>query len=190
MSINIIAAMAKNRVIGNKGGLPWHIPQDLKYFKKLTSGNNSAIVMGRKTWDSLPIKPLPNRRNFVLTQNNFHTTFPDGLVLKDPDDIIRLKKIYNEIWVIGGQSIYEEYIEKPYVDKLYLTEIEDEFEGDTYFPEIPSYFHKTIQGKSYIFPRNAMKFSSFNMNMYSNCDFPRDITHIEEKLTNHNTDYL
>jgi dihydrofolate reductase len=190
MSINIIAAMAKNRVIGYRGGLPWHIPEDLKYFKRLTSGNNSAIIMGRKTWDSLPVKPLPNRRNFVLTQNNFHSTFPDGLVLKDPDDIITLKKIYNEIWIIGGQSIYEEYIEKPYIDKLYLTEIDDTFEGDTYFPEIPSYFHKTIQGKASFFQKNATKFSTFNMNMYSNCDFPRDITHIEEKLTNRSKDYL
>ena len=172
MSINIIAAIAKNRVIGYKGGLPWHIPADLKYFKRLTSGNNSAIIMGRKTWDSLPVKPLPNRRNFVLTQNNFHSTFPDGLVLKNPDDIITLKKIYNEIWIIGGQSIYEEYIEKPYIDKLYLTEIDDTFEGDTYFPEIPSYFHKTIQGKASFFQKNATKFSTFNMNMYSNCSLP------------------
>ena len=68
MSINIIAAMAKNRVIGLNGQIPWHISKDLKYFKKMTSGKNSAIVMGRETWDSLPIKPLPNRRNFVLTK--------------------------------------------------------------------------------------------------------------------------
>ena len=97
MSINIIAAMAKNRVIGFQGGLPWNIPKDLKFFKKMTSGDNSAIVMGRKTWDSLPLKPLPNRRNFVLTKNNFHSTFPDGLVLKEPDDVIRLTKNYNNI---------------------------------------------------------------------------------------------
>ena len=90
MSINIIAAMAKNRVIGINNKIPWNIPNDLKYFKKLTTANKSAIIMGRKTWDSLPIKPLPNRRNYVLTKNNFHATFPDGLVLKEPDDIIHL----------------------------------------------------------------------------------------------------
>ena len=82
MSINIIAAMAKNRVIGRGNKLPWHIPQDLKHFKRLTSKKNSAVVMGRNTWESLPIKPLPNRRNYILTKKNFHTTFPDGLVLK------------------------------------------------------------------------------------------------------------
>ena len=92
MSINIIAAMAKNRVIGINNKIPWYIPNDLKYFKKLTTGNKSAVVMGRKTWDSLPIKPLPNRRNYVLTKKNFHATFPDGLVLKETDDIIHLKK--------------------------------------------------------------------------------------------------
>ena len=176
MSINIIAAMAKNRVIGFEGKLPWHIPKDLKFFKKMTSGNNSAIVMGRKTWESLPIKPLPNRRNFVLTKNNFHSTFPDGLVLKEPDDVIRLTKIYNSIWIIGGETIYNQYINKSYIDRIYLTEIDDVFEGDTYFPEMPSYFHKTIQGKSAIFKKNALEFSSYNFNMYSNCRYGEDIT--------------
>ena len=174
MSINIIAAMSRNRVIGINNKLPWNIPQDLKRFKLLTSANNSAIVMGRKTWDSLPIKPLPNRRNYILTKNNFHTTFPDGLVLKDVDDIINLKKIYTNIWIIGGQTIYEQYINKPYIDKLYLTEIEETYEGDTFFPEIPSYFHKTIQGQSKMYAMHALKFGNFNMNMYSNCCFPRD----------------
>jgi dihydrofolate reductase len=174
MSINIIAAMARNRVIGINNKLPWYIPQDLKQFQKLTSNNNSAIVMGRKTWESLPIKPLPNRRNYVVTKNNFHTTFPDGLVLKDLDDIIHLKKIYNEVWIIGGQTIYEQYINKPYIDRIWLTELEDNYEGDTFFPELPSYFHKTIQGESKLYKVNSIKFGNYNMNMYSNCSFPRD----------------
>ena len=174
MSINIIAAMARNRVIGINNKLPWYIPQDLKQFQKLTSNNNSAIVMGRKTWESLPIKPLPNRRNYVLTKNNFHTTFPDGLVLKDLDDIIHLKKIYNEVWIIGGQTIYEQYINKPYIDRIWLTELEDNYIGDTFFPELPSYFHKTIQGESKLYKVNSVKFGTYNMNMYSNCNFPRD----------------
>ncbi len=174
MSINIIAAMAKNRVIGYNNKLPWSIPQDLEHFKKVTSGKDSAVVMGRKTWESLPKKPLPNRRNYVLTKNNFHTTFPDGLVLKDLDDIIHLKKIYNNIWIIGGQTIYEQYINKPYIDRIYLTEIEDNHEGDTFFPEIPEYFLKTIQGESKIYKRNAVSFGNYNINMYSNCYFPRN----------------
>lgn len=171
MSINIIAAMAKNGVIGFNGGIPWHIPKDLRYFKNMTSGKNSAIVMGRKTWDSLPVKPLPNRRNFVLTKNNFHSTFPDGLVLKEPDDVIRLRKIYSNIWIIGGESIYKEYINKPYIERLYLTEIADEYKGDTYFPKIPNHFQKTIQGKASFYKKNALEFSTFNFNMYSNCGY-------------------
>ena len=174
MSINIIAAIAKNRVIGLKGRLPWNIPKDLSYFKKMTSGKNSAVIMGRKTWDSLPIKPLPNRRNFVLTKNNFHSTFPDGLVLKEPDDVIRLKKIYSNIWIIGGESIYSEYINKPYIERIYLTEIGEEYEGDTYFPILPHHFVKIMQGKASFYQKNALEFSTYNCNVYSNYLFDDD----------------
>tara|TARA_B100001142_G_scaffold135340_1_gene136850 strand:- start:500 stop:1042 length:543 start_codon:yes stop_codon:yes gene_type:complete len=174
MSINIIAAMAKNRVIGINNQIPWYIPNDLKYFKRLTTANKSAIVMGRKTWDSLPIKPLSNRRNYVLTKKKFHATFPDGLVLKEPDDIIHLKKIYNFIWIIGGETIYEQYINKPYIDKIYLTEINDIYEGDTYFPEMPEGYCKTIQGSIKYFPKNALEFSSYNFNLYSNCNWSKE----------------
>ena len=112
MSINIIAAMAKtdNGINTNF----WNIPNDLKYLK-INFSNKSAVVMGRKTRDSLPIKPLPNRRNYVLTKNNYHLTFPDALVLKQPDDIVKFKTIYDEIRIIGGQTIYDEYINKPYM---------------------------------------------------------------------------
>ena len=171
MSINIIAAIAKNGVIGFNGRIPWNISKDLRYFKDMTSGKNSAIVMGRKTWDSLPIKPLPNRRNFVLTKNNFHSTFPDGLVLKEPGDVINLRKIYSKIWIIGGESIYKEYINKPYIDRLYLTEIADDYDGDTYFPKIPNHFKKTIQGKASFYQKNALEFSTYNFNVYSNCGY-------------------
>ena len=174
MSINIIAAMAKNRVIGINNKLPWNIPDDLKYFKKLTSQNKSAVVMGRKTWDSLPIKPLPNRRNYVLTKNNYHLTFPDALVLKQPDDIVKFKTIYDEIWIIGGQTIYDEYINKPYIDRIYLTEINAIYKGDTYFPELPKGFLKTIQGKTRYFSKNSLEFTSYNYNMYSNCNWSKE----------------
>lgn len=174
MSINIIAAMAKNRVIGINNQIPWNIPNDLNYFKRLTTSNKSAIVMGRKTWDSLPIKPLPNRSNYVLTKKNFRTTFPDGLVLKEPDDIIHLKKNYNYIWIIGGETIYEEYINKPYIDRIYLTEINDIFEGDTYFPKMPEGYCKTIQGRIKYFPKNALEYSNYSFNLYSNCNWSKE----------------
>ena len=96
MSINIIAALSKNRVIGINNRLPWSIPEDLKYFKRLTSGKNQAIVMGRKTWDSLPIKPLPNRRNWVLTKSNVHSIMPGALVMKEYDDVIRMKNKFKD----------------------------------------------------------------------------------------------
>ena len=175
MSINIIAAMARNRVIGVNNKLPWNIPDDLKRFKLLTTSDKSAVVMGRKTWESLPIKPLPNRRNYILTKNNYNATFPDGLVLKDIDDVVNLKKIYNNIWIIGGQAIYEEYINKPYITRIYLTEVEGEYEGDTFFPELPDYFIKTIQGPSKFYQKNALQFGNYNMNLYSNCKyFPKN----------------
>jgi len=167
MSINIIAAMSRNRVIGIGNKLPWNIPQDLKHFKNLTSIENSAIVMGRKTWESLPIKPLPNRKNFVLTKNNSHTTFPYGLVLKELDDILILKKMYQNTWIIGGQTIYESYINKPYIDKIYLTEIDEYYEGDTFFPKVPEHFSTSIQGERKMYKMNAVKFGHFNMNVYS-----------------------
>lgn len=173
MGINIIAAMAKNRVIGYKNRLPWNIPEDLKHFKRITSEKNTAVVMGRKTWESLPIKPLPNRRNYILTRNNKHAIFPDGLVLTDFDDINIIKKNYSNVWIIGGETIYEHYINKPYIDKIYLTEIEEECEGDTYFPEIPKYFCKTIQGPDKKYKINCIEYGTYNMNMYSNCSFPR-----------------
>jgi dihydrofolate reductase len=174
MSINIIAAMAKNGVIGRGNKLPWHIPQDLKQFKRLTTKKNSAVVMGRKTWESLPIKPLPDRVNYVLTKNNFHATFSDGLVLKEPDDILILKSMYQNIWIIGGQSLYEYYIDKPYVDRIYLTEIKQYYEGDTFFPKIPEKFYKTTRGESKTYKINAVKFGNFNMNIYSNCCYQRN----------------
>ena len=183
MSINIIAAMAKNRVIGINNKLPWNIPNDLKYFKKLTSQNKSAVVMGRKTWDSLPIKPLPNRRNYVLTKNNYHLTFPDALVLKQPDDIVKFKTIYDEIWIIGGEAIYDEYINKPYIDRIYLTEINANFQGDTYFPELPKVFKNNSTKQ--IFFKNSLEFTSYNFNMYSNCNWSK-----ENLITCHNKDYL
>ena len=77
--------------------------------------------------------------------------------------------MYNDIWIIGGQTIYEQYINKPYIDRICLTEIEDNHEGDTFFPEMPEHFLKTIHGESKIYKRNAVSFGNYNINTYSNC---------------------
>ena len=130
MSINIICALSKNRVIGNKGTIPWRIPKDLKYFKKTTTSGDSrnALIMGRKTWESLPTypEPLADRSSYVITKNNAHIvratlTFPE---MPTDEDIARIRKRHDNIWICGGESVYEYFIKKPYIDKLYLTEID------------------------------------------------------------------
>jgi|UniRef100_A0A6C0ITY8 dihydrofolate reductase len=179
MSINIICALAKNKTIGYKGSIPWHIPKDLKYFKKITSGdkNDNALVMGRKTWQSLPTYPntLPNRNSYIITNNpplisRKNITF---IEMPSTEDIITMKKKHSNIWICGGQSIYEYFINKPYIDKLYLTELNSDFKGDTYFPEIPSHFHKVIQGEPYASKLNAISFVNYNFTVYSNLTHPR-----------------
>jgi dihydrofolate reductase len=184
MSINIIAAISKNKVIGLNGIIPWKISKDLKYFKRVTSGKLkydppgiNVCLMGRKTWDSLPTypNPLPNRASIVVTKNNTHKIRSNMIYNNIPsdEDMCKIKNIYSNIWICGGESIYNHFINKPYIDKLYLTEIQEDFEGDTFFPEIPSYFHKVIQGETQTFSLNAIQFANYNFNVYRNLSFPK-----------------
>lgn len=123
----MIVAKGENNVIGKDNELIWNIPNDLKYFKEMTSGK--TVVMGRKTYESIG-KPLPNRRNIVLTQNK--DFYEDQVeIAHDIEEILNLE---GEIMVIGGDSIYRQFM--GYADRLYVTEIREFFEGDTYFPEI------------------------------------------------------
>lgn len=122
--MNLIVCMSKNRVIGKDGKMPWHIKEDLAYFKKTTM--NKTIIMGRKTFNSLPFM-LPSRKHVVLTRDkNF----------KPPSvDIIHEVSIFPEdSFVIGGGEVYKAYL--PYVKRLYITLIDSQIEGDTFFPEI------------------------------------------------------
>lgn len=127
--IIIIVAVSANNVIGKDNEIPWYIKEDFKHFKKLTSGH--TVIMGRKTFLSLPIKPLPNRENIVLSKSYFES---DGVIvkgsLKEAIDASRNKKVF----IIGGSSVYEECME--FADKLEITRIDREYEGDTFFPEI------------------------------------------------------
>lgn len=120
----LIAAVARNRVIGNNGQLPWHIPEDLRYFKHTTMGH--ALLMGRKTYASIG-RPLPGRRMLVLSRNT--ATIPGVTVYTSLQDALRE---YPNAFVIGGAEIYAQSL--PHVSKLFLTEIDREFEGDTFFP--------------------------------------------------------
>ncbi|EKN68347.1 dihydrofolate reductase [Schinkia azotoformans] len=127
--ISIVVAMDKNRVIGKNNQLPWHLPADLAFFKKVTMGK--AIVMGRKTYESIG-RPLPGRENIILTKNREYQT--EGCtIIHSIDDVFDIEKIANgEVCVIGGAEIFKEVLTS--TDRLYITEIDHEFEGDTYFP--------------------------------------------------------
>ncbi len=134
MMISIIAAIAKNRVIGKANDLPWRLPDDMKFFMETTSGHH--VIMGRKNYESLPEKfrPLPNRTNIVLTrQNNF--TAQGCVIVNNLNDGVQLAKKAGEkeLFMMGGAEIYK--LALPMTDTLYLTEIDAEIEGDTFFPE-------------------------------------------------------
>ncbi len=128
--IVIIAAVAKNGVIGNGNALPWHLPEDMKHFKALTTGH--AVIMGRKTWESLPPKfrPLPNRHNIVLTRNAAYDA-PGATVITALDEAIKLGA-GGTAFIIGGAELYAHML--PHAQRLELTEIDAAFEGDARFP--------------------------------------------------------
>ena len=127
--INIIVAIAKNNAIGKDNDLLWRISDDLKRFKKFTS--NNTIIMGRNTFLSLPNGALQNRQNIVITDNkddNF-----DGVdIVYSIDEAIEISK--QKIFIIGGGMIYKTFL--PFADKLYLTRVDKDFDGDVFFPEI------------------------------------------------------
>lgn len=127
--ISFLVAMDQNRVIGKDNKLPWHLPADLKYFKELTMGH--PIIMGRKTYESIG-RPLPGRKNIVITRNKDYTA--EGCtVIHSISEVKELEDKRNEeLFVIGGAEIFEQTFS--IADRLYITMIEETFEGDTYFP--------------------------------------------------------
>ena len=129
--ISFVVAMDENRLIGKENQIPWHLPDDLKRFKKITMGH--PIVMGRKTLDSIG-KPLPGRENIVLTRNK-NAELPGCTVFYSEAELIDYcRKLDDEIFVIGGSGLFQMFL--PYVDRLYITRIYEKFEGDVYFPEV------------------------------------------------------
>jgi len=128
--ISFIVAMDESRVIGKDNQLPWHLPEDLKFFKRTTMGH--AIAMGRKTHESIG-RALPGRENIVITRQLDYKSH-DVTVFYSIEEFVKYCGNQNdEIFVIGGAEIFKETFE--YADRLYITHIEEEFEGDTYFPE-------------------------------------------------------
>jgi dihydrofolate reductase len=130
--IAIIVGMTEERVIGKDNALPWHIPEELKSFKELT--NEQVVIMGRKTYDSIPskFKPLPNRHNIVISRS---MSDEEGIdVCRSIQESIDKAKSYNkDIFIIGGSTIYKEFL--PIADTMFISYIKGNFDGDTYFPE-------------------------------------------------------
>ena len=144
MRLSIIVAMDNNHLIGKDNGLPWHLPADLAFFKKVTTGH--SIVMGRKTYDSIG-RPLPNRRNIVITRN-VDVSIEGCEVFNSIDDALDSAKEEKEVLVIGGANLCQQVLAR--VGRLYITHIEGVFEGDTYFPNYDSNDWREISRESHL----------------------------------------
>ena len=126
--VSLVAATTENHVIGRAGGMPWHLPDDLAHFKRLTRGH--TVIMGRKTFDEIR-RPLPERRNVVITRNPAFQ--PEGVtVVGSLDEALALAAGEPEVFVIGGGEIYRQAMDR--ADRLHLTRIRVALEGDTWFP--------------------------------------------------------
>jgi dihydrofolate reductase len=132
MMISLVVAMGKNRVIGNKGKLPWlRIPADMRRFRELTFGK--PVVMGRKTFESLGRNPLRGRMNVVLSRDRRYKA-PNCLLLHSVKDVMAVLAGYEEVMVIGGAEIYRDFL--PHASRIYLTVVALPFAGDTFFPYV------------------------------------------------------
>lgn len=141
--LSIIAAVAKKNVIGVKNDLPWDIPEDLKRFRSLTLGK--TVLMGRNTYLSIVSrigKPLPNRKNIVIS-NNPDDKYPEGVLMYNNLDKALQDLKNQDVFIIGGAMIYKQLL--PKADKLYITHIDKDYEGDAFFPEIDPRIWKKVK---------------------------------------------
>jgi len=152
VAITIIVAKSNNGIIGKDGDLPWRLPEDLKRFKRLTTGN--IVVMGRKTYDSIG-RPLPNRKNIVISRNT--SLRIEGVEVEyDLIDVLKRNQEEN-VYVIGGGQIYVDAL--PFTEKLEVTEVDVELVGDTSFPEIDSSQWKEIFREKRVDPESNLTYS-------------------------------
>ena len=138
MSFKIIVAVDDNYGIGKQNNLPWRCKDDLKHFSKTTKGNgNNAVIMGRKTWDSLNHKSLPKRDNYILSRSflDLRGTGSNTYAFTDIDRMLHIcrKKKYDTIWIIGGAEIYQLFLKRGIVSELYITTISGDYDCDTTF---------------------------------------------------------
>lgn len=130
MKISLILAKSKNNVIGRNNQLPWHLPADLKHFKALTMGK--PIIMGRKTYESIG-KALPGRRNIIISHQK-NLKIENGEVFSSIEAALSALKTASEVMIIGGANLYQQFIDR--AESIYMTVIDAEFEGDTFFPPL------------------------------------------------------
>jgi dihydrofolate reductase len=149
--LSILVAMDRNRVIGHRGGLPWHISEDLKRFKALTMGH--PIIMGRKTFESIG-RVLPGRMNVIVTRQHNFSAPAEARIAQSMEDALAITGAASEVFVVGGRDLYA--VALPIVHRIYLTEVGGEFEGDTFFPEFElagwrevSREHRAVSGEGY-----------------------------------------
>lgn len=131
MEIALIAAMTTQGVIGYQNKLPWHFPEELKYFKKITLGK--PIIMGRKTFESMGKRPLPGRKNIILTQSQNYMA-DNCIVVDSVKRALEMASEAEEIMIIGGANVYQQFL--PLASRLYITFIHQEYAGDAYFPKV------------------------------------------------------
>jgi dihydrofolate reductase / thymidylate synthase len=163
--IDLVVACDLNRGIGKENGLPWRLPGDMKHFRELTSNvedpaKRNAVLMGRKTWESIPTKfrPLPNRTNVVLTRNTAYQL--DSTVLKATSIDSAIEQLsplqIEKYFIIGGAHLYEQAVNHPSCNFLYLTQIDERFECDVFFPNFEPLF--TLISTSKTFDENGIRF--------------------------------
>ncbi|XP_017076516.2 dihydrofolate reductase [Drosophila eugracilis] len=150
---NLIVAFCENFGIGIKGDLPWHIKSELKYFSRTTKrtsdpAKHNAVVMGRKTFFGIPEskRPLPDRLNIVLSTTLQQEKLPEGVLLcsslEEAMKVIEDKNDVENVWIVGGSGVYKEAMASTRCHRLYVTKIHQQFECDTFFPEIPNSFRE------------------------------------------------
>ena len=160
--MKLIVAFSRNYGIGYKNKIPWLLKKDLNYFKKLTIGNgNNAVIMGKNTWKSLPFKYLPKRDNLILSKKiNGENIFS---TINCVENYCKTKN-YDDIWVIGGEKIYNKFINNNKINYIYATEIDAEFKCDTFFPKINNEY-ELVSSKSNFDKNTKLK---YNFNIYQN----------------------
>jgi dihydrofolate reductase len=142
--ISIIVAVSEDLGIGKNNDLLWHLPEDLRRFKKLTYGN--TVIMGKRTWESLPKRPLPGRKNVVITDMP-HESFENAVTAYSIEDALAKCEKEEEIFIIGGGSIYRQFM--PLADRLYITHVHKKSPADIYFPEMDQRTWKIVEKEEF-----------------------------------------